>query len=84
MPGKEMRFTLSSFIANNYTLPIIWLFTAIKLKKEAKKFNPDIVVTDFEPAGITIAKFLKKKSIALYGFDRSFMKLTRQSTSPTS
>ena len=69
IPGKEMRFTLGSFIANNYMLPIIWLFTAIRLKKEAKKFNPDIVVTDFEPAGITIAKFLKKKSIALYGFD---------------
>jgi len=69
MPGREMKFTLSSFISNNYMLPIIWLFTAIKLKKEAKKFNPDIVVTDFEPAGITIAKFLKKKSIALYGFD---------------
>ncbi|MDD4877985.1 MAG: glycosyltransferase family protein [Candidatus Nanoarchaeia archaeon] len=69
MPGREMRFTLGSFIANNYMLPFVWLFTTFRLKKEIKKFNPDIIVTDFEPAAITMAKSINKKSIALYGFD---------------
>lgn len=69
MPGREMRFTLGSFIANNYMLPLVWLFTAFRLKKDVRKFNPDIIVTDFEPAAITIAKSIRKKCIALYGFD---------------
>ncbi|HII15774.1 MAG TPA: hypothetical protein HA362_05685 [Nanoarchaeota archaeon] len=69
IPGREMKFTFLPFAANNYMLPLVWIFTAFRLKKEAKKFNPDIIVTDFEPAGITISKFLHKKCVALYGFD---------------
>ncbi|MFH1065033.1 MAG: glycosyltransferase family protein [Nanoarchaeota archaeon] len=69
IPGNEMKFKFSSFIANNYLLPLSWLFTILKLKKQVRQFNPDIIVTDLEPSGITMARFFGKKCIALYGFD---------------
>lgn len=74
MPGREMRFSFWSFVANNYLLPLVWLSTAFRLKAEVKRFNPHIIVTDFEPAAIKIAKSIKKKCIALYGFDPELYK----------
>ncbi|MBU2637343.1 MAG: hypothetical protein KJ955_00025 [Nanoarchaeota archaeon] len=69
MPGTEMRFKFSSFVVNNYLLPFTWFFTTFNLKKKVKQFNPDIIVMDLEPAGITMARLFSKKCIALYGFD---------------
>lgn len=69
MPGTEMKFSPASFIMNNYFLPFKWFFTTFSLKKQVKQFNPDIIVSDLEPAGITMARMFGKKCIALYGFD---------------
>ena len=69
MTGKSMKFSVWSFVLRNYLLPFYWSFATIRLRRKVKKFNPDVIITDFEPAGITLAKVLKKKCIAIFGYD---------------
>lgn len=69
MLGKKMKFRVWSFAARNFMLPFYWIYTALKLRNSVKKFNPDIIVSDFEPSGITIARKIKKKCVAVFGFD---------------
>lgn len=67
--AKEPEFKVLPFIFRNYFLPILWFFSTWRVKAEAKKFNPDVIVSDFEPGGLILAKMLKKKCILVFGFD---------------
>ncbi len=69
MMGRRMKFSFWSFVTRNFLLPFYWVYTAIKLKRSVKRFNPDIIISDFEPSGITIAKAIDKKCVAIFGFD---------------
>ncbi|MFH1638101.1 MAG: glycosyltransferase family protein [Candidatus Woesearchaeota archaeon] len=69
MLGKGMKFRASSFALRNFLLPFYWVYTTLRLRQSVKKFNPDIVISDFEPSGIAIAKSIKKKCVAVFGFD---------------
>ncbi|MFH0798368.1 MAG: glycosyltransferase family protein [Candidatus Woesearchaeota archaeon] len=69
IPGKGMRFRVLPFLFKNIILPFAWFFTALGLKRQVKKFNPDVVVSDFEPTGVVLAKLVKKPCIMLFGFD---------------
>jgi len=69
IPGDRMKFYVLPFIFRNYLLPFVWFFTALKLRRRVKKFKPDIIVSDFEPTGIAIAKFVKKKCVVIFGLD---------------
>ena len=69
MNGKQLRFTFWRFLVNNYLLPFVWVVLALLMKKNVKKFDPDLVVTDFEPSGIALAKVMKKKCVVVFGFD---------------
>ena len=42
--------------------------------REIRKFNPDLIVSDFEPAGITAAKLLGKKCIVIFGYNPELLK----------
>lgn len=64
-PGKKMKFRTFLFAIKNIFLPLKWVY----LKKEFREFNPDIIISDFEPLGIILAKYLKKKCISVFGFD---------------
>ncbi len=79
IPGEKMKFKFWGFIFKNYFLPLVWIFIAIKLRYKVKKFAPDLIISDFEPTGITIAKFAKKKCVTIFGFDpRTFAKFKRE------
>ncbi len=67
--AKRMHFKLLKFIATNYFLPISWIFSTSKLKKEAKKFKPDIIISDFEPIGPPLGLLLKVPCIFVFGYD---------------
>ncbi len=69
IPGKGMRFRVLPFLLKNVILPFSWFFTAFSLKNEVKRFNPDIVVSDFEPTGAVLARLVKKPCVMLFGFD---------------
>lgn len=53
--------TISKNIINTKKL----LFEFIKIYKKTKKFNPNLIITDFEPLSALIAKFIKKPLISI-------------------
>jgi uncharacterized protein (TIGR00661 family) len=67
--GKAMKFGVWSFILKNYLLPFFWVFRAVRLRRKVKSFDPDIIISDFEPTGLTLAKLVKKKCIMVFGYD---------------
>lgn len=67
--GKRLKFNVLSFALSNFTLPFIWIWQAFKLRLLVKRYNPDIIISDFEPTGITIAKLVKKKCVMIFGYD---------------
>lgn len=69
MQGRHLRFNVLSFVINNIALPFIWLGQAVSLRMLVKRFNPDIIISDFEPTGIAIARFTKKKCVMIFGYD---------------
>ena len=74
IPGSSMRFQVIPFVFNNVFLPFVWFFTAVKFSKAIKKFNPDIVVSDFEPDALTAAKLGGRKCVVVFGYDPEMLK----------
>lgn len=66
---RYAKFKSIPFIAKNLMLPISWLITAIKLKKLIKTFNPDLIISDFEPVASLIAKSLNKYCLVIFGYN---------------
>jgi len=69
LPGDKLKINLPLFTISNIFLPAFWGLSTLKVRLQAHDFIPDLVITDFEPAGISLAKVLGKKCIALFGFD---------------
>jgi len=67
--GKKMRIKATKFILRNYFLPFSWIYYTAKIKKETKKFNPDIIISDFEPIGSALGLLIKKPCIFIFGYD---------------
>lgn len=67
--SEEPHFKLMPFIFRNYLLPLLWVYSTLKVKREAKRFDPGVIVSDFEPIGLILARMLKKKCIFVFGFD---------------
>jgi uncharacterized protein (TIGR00661 family) len=68
-PDRDMKFSTSRFMLKNFYLVSRWIKSFMKHKKAILDFNPDIVVSDFEPLGIIIARKLGVKCISIFGFD---------------
>ncbi|MDP3918680.1 MAG: glycosyltransferase family protein [Nanoarchaeota archaeon] len=71
LPGKEMKINALHFGLINIFLPAFWFIGTLKVRLEAFNFIPDIIVSDFEPVGMSLAKILNKKCIVVFGFDPS-------------
>ncbi len=69
MKGKGLRFSFWGFLLNNYLLPFVWVILALLMRKKVKEFDPNLIVSDFEPSGIALAKVMKKKCALVFGFD---------------
>ena len=67
--GKKLKFSPVSFVLRNFLLPFVWFWETIKLRMLIKRFNPDIIISDFEPTGLIIAKLAKKKCVMIFGYD---------------
>ncbi len=73
---KGSRFPQSSFSVNSVkvvisNLPYIFYFVHdyFKLKKEIKKFKPDLIIVDAQPVGSYTGKKLGIKTISIYNLD---------------
>ncbi|MBI2667984.1 hypothetical protein HYX17_04430 [Candidatus Woesearchaeota archaeon] len=73
-PDYELEFKTHRFLIKNYYLPFSWITTWRKHRKILKLFNPDLIISDFEPMAILIAKSLNKKCISIFGYDPSAYK----------
>lgn len=72
--GMSLKFRVLSFISNNYVLPYTWFSVSFKLRNLVKDFKPDVVVSDFEPAGIILGRMLRKPSVVVFAYDPSLFK----------
>jgi uncharacterized protein (TIGR00661 family) len=69
LPGKKLKIQLHKFILSNLLLPLFWFTSTLKVKLKKFDFKPDIIVSDFEPIGISLAGLLGKKCIVVFGYD---------------
>lgn len=69
LPGSSMKVDVWSFGLRNLFLPAFWFIGTLKVRLQAFNFIPDIIVSDFEPIGISLARVLGKKCIVVFGFD---------------
>jgi len=69
LPGTAMKINVWSFGLRNIFLPAFWFLGTLKVRLQAFNFIPDIVVSDFEPVGISLSRVLGKKCIVVFGFD---------------
>ncbi len=67
--GMSLKFKVLPFIANNYVLPYTWMAVSLRLRKLAKSFNPDVIISDFEPAGIILGRLLRKPCVVVFAYD---------------
>lgn len=67
--GKSMKINVWSFGLRNFFLPAFWFLGTLKVRLHAFNFIPDLVVSDFEPVGISLARVLGKKCVVVFGFD---------------
>lgn len=71
---QALKFSVPSFIWKNYKLPFFWTSGTWKLRKMVKEFNPDIIISDFEPVGVMLSKLIKKKCVIIFGYDPELFK----------
>lgn len=69
LPGKSMKFKTYLFLLKNYFLPIHWLISTLKLKRQLKDFKPDLIVSDFEPVGIFLGKLTNTPCLTVFGYN---------------
>ena len=69
LPGESMKINVWNFALRNMFLPFFWFVGTLKVRLQAFNFIPDIIVSDFEPVGISLARVLGKKCIVVFGFD---------------
>lgn len=69
LPGKAMKFRTFLFLIKNYLLPLKWVLSTFKLKKELGDFKPDVIVSDFEPVGILLGRFIDKPCVTIFGYN---------------
>ncbi len=69
LPGSSMKINVFSFGFRNLFLPAYWFLSTFKVRLEAFNFIPDLIISDFEPAGISLARLLNKKCIVVFGYD---------------
>ncbi len=69
LPGSSMKIDVWNFGLRNLFLPAFWFIGTLKVRLQAFNFVPDIIVSDFEPVGVSLAHILGKKCIVVFGFD---------------
>lgn len=66
---KKMEFKTNRFILRNFYLPLKWASSYLRYKKKIQEFDPDIIISDFEPIANIISSKLGRKCITIFGYD---------------
>ncbi len=73
-PDKGLEFKPTPFIARNLLLPAKWASTWLEHKNVITRFDPDFIISDFEPLGIIIGKKISKPIISVFAYDPELYK----------
>ena len=68
-PDNSFELKFFDFIKCNILFYLFWIYDFFKLLFVMKRFDPDVVISDFEPIGAFMARFLKKKLVLVFGAD---------------
>ena len=74
LPGKSLKLNFPLMVIKNIFLPATWITNILKIRLINRKFIPDIVISDIEPLGPSIARVLKKKCLLFFGYDPDMYK----------
>src|SRR3989344_9492053 len=66
-PEKNSEFSEFKTFLMNLKLPYYYVKNYFKLKRLVRAFNPDLIICDFEPIGLYLAK--KKPHVVMFNFD---------------
>ena len=70
LPDYEFNYKIRNIMISNLFYPIHYLFNKAKISNIIKKFQPDILISDFEPSAIS----KDKKSFAIFNFNPNTLK----------
>lgn len=66
-PERKFKFSIFQVIFKNLLFPLKSIINYFKLKKVCKIFQPDIIISDFEPIALSLEK--KKPHFLVFNFD---------------
>lgn len=66
---SSLELKTHRFLVRNFYLPASWLLTLGKYKNRIREFNPDIIISDFEPIANLIARLFKKRLISIFSYN---------------
>ncbi|MBT3985806.1 hypothetical protein HOE91_05925 [archaeon] len=69
LPGKKLKINIGRFALANIFLPLFWFTSTLKVKLQEFNFKPDLIISDFEPVGLSLATLLGKKCLVVFGYD---------------
>ena len=64
-----MRFWTTIFAVQNVHLPLLLLRNLQTYKNEVEKFDPEVIISDFEPLANMLANALNIPCITIFGYD---------------
>ncbi len=68
-PDYNLEFKTHRFLIKNFYLPASWVITLQRYRNKIKKFNPDLIISDFEPIANLISNSLDKKCLTIFAYD---------------
>lgn len=69
MPAKSFKLSIWGIVQKNSFAPFNVLSDYLKLRRLVKKFNPDVIISEFEPVSLRIGKNFKKRTIFVFNYD---------------
>jgi len=73
LPDYEFNYKVRSIIKANLFYPFKYITNIIRVKKIIKEFRPDLVITDFEPAGIMASRKTNTRFITIFNFNPNLL-----------
>lgn len=69
LPGLGFNLNIWNVVRKNLMLPFNWVYSTIKLNSLIKRFNPDIVISEFEPVVLRPAYKKHKKVLFIFNYN---------------
>lgn len=80
-PDYKLHFKPLPFVLKNLLLPTKWAHAWMKHRSTIIRFDPDVVVSDFEPIANIIGKKIRKPVISVFAYDPELFKSYPKKTS---